>query len=109
MQMGIVSARHVDHVGLVVPDLNAAIHFFGAHDSLGAQQNARTMDFHANDVGFVPAMAGHCIENIGEEDLVFLELFALPGLEEISLNNWLRSMPVQVAAAHTTFHRKRSS
>jgi oxalate decarboxylase len=28
------------------------------------------MDFHANDVGFVPAMAGHCIENIGEEDLV---------------------------------------
>jgi oxalate decarboxylase len=67
----------------------------------GAQQNARTMDFHANDVGFVPAMAGHCIENIGEEDLVFLELFAFPDFEEISLNNWLRSMPVQVAAAHT--------
>ena len=67
----------------------------------GAQQNARTMDFHANDVGFVPAMAGHCIENIGEENLVFLELFAFPYFEEISLNNWLRSMPVQVAAAHT--------
>jgi oxalate decarboxylase len=47
----------------------------------GAQQNARTMNFRANDVGFVPAMAGHCIENIGEEDLVFLELFAFPTLK----------------------------
>jgi oxalate decarboxylase len=44
---------------------------------------------------------GHCIENIGEEDLVFLELFAFPDFEDISLNNWLRSMPVQVAVAHT--------
>jgi oxalate decarboxylase/phosphoglucose isomerase-like protein (cupin superfamily) len=40
------------------------------------------------------AIAGHCIENIGAEDLVFVELFALPDFEEISLNNWLRSMPV---------------
>ena len=68
---------------------------------VNAEGKARTMDFNANDVGFVPAMAGHCIENIGEEDLVFLELFAFPDFEEISLNNWLRSMPVQVAAAHT--------
>ncbi len=36
---------------------------------------ARTMDFKANDVGFVPAVAGHFIENIGNEDLVFLETF----------------------------------
>ena len=34
MQMGIVSARHVDHVGLVVPDLDAAIDFF--EQALGA-------------------------------------------------------------------------
>jgi hypothetical protein len=39
--------------------------------------------------------------NIGEDDLLFLELFAFPGFEEISLNSWLRSMPVQVAVAHT--------
>ena len=59
------------------------------------------MDFNANDVGFVPAMAGHFIENTGDEDLVFLEMFANPEFKEISLNNWLRSLPVQVAAAHT--------
>ena len=66
-----------------------------------AEENARTVDFNANDVGFVPAMAGHYIENTGTEDLVFLEMFAAPEYQEVSLNNWLRSLPVQVAAAHT--------
>lgn len=36
---------------------------------------ARTMDFKANDVGYVPAMAGHYIENTGDTDLVVLEMF----------------------------------
>jgi oxalate decarboxylase len=43
-----------------------------------AEENARTVDFNANDVGFVPAMAGHYVENTGTEDLVFLEMFAAP-------------------------------
>ena len=67
----------------------------------GAEENARTMDFSANDVGYVPAMAGHYIENTGDEDLIFLEMFTASEFQEISLNNWLRSMPTQVAAAHT--------
>jgi len=29
------------------------------------------MDFNANDVGFVPAVAGHYVENTGNTDLVF--------------------------------------
>ncbi len=66
-----------------------------------AQQDARTMDFRPNDVGFVPRMAGHYIENTGTEDLVFLELFAAGDFQEVSLNKWLRSLPVQVAMAHT--------
>src|SRR6201993_2791351 len=36
---------------------------------------ARTMDFHTNDVGFVPAVAGHYIENTGDTDVLFLEMF----------------------------------
>lgn len=32
---------------------------------------ARTMDFNANDVGFVPRVAAHYIENTGDSDLVF--------------------------------------
>ncbi len=34
MSKGIVSARHVDHVGITVPELNAAIQFF--ENALGA-------------------------------------------------------------------------
>ncbi len=66
-----------------------------------AQSAARTMDFNANDVGFVPKMAGHYVENTGTEDLVFLEMFVAPEVQEISLNQWLRALPAQVAMAHT--------
>ena len=61
---------------------------------------ARTMDFRANDVGYAPSMAGHCIENIGAEDLVFLELFAAPEFQDISLNQWIARMPDKMAQAH---------
>ena len=61
---------------------------------------ARTMDFHANDVGFVPAVAGHYIENTGNTDVVFLEMFKSPNFVDISLNNWIRRMPPEMATAH---------
>jgi oxalate decarboxylase len=64
------------------------------------------MDFNANDVGFVSNMAGHYIQNTGDEDLVFLELFVAPEFQEISLNKWLRALPQQAAMAHT--HLKRA-
>jgi oxalate decarboxylase len=61
---------------------------------------ARTVDFNANDVGYVPSMAGHCIENTGSEDLVFLEMFKSPRFEDISLNEWIARMPDGMAQAH---------
>jgi oxalate decarboxylase len=33
---------------------------------------ARTMDFNAIDVGFVPRVATHAIENTGDTDCIFL-------------------------------------
>ena len=65
------------------------------------QEAARTMDFSSNDVGFVQNMAGHYIENTGDEDLVFLELFVAPEFRDISLNRWLRALPEQVVMDHT--------
>jgi oxalate decarboxylase len=62
---------------------------------------ARTMDFNANDVGYVPAVAGHYIENTGTEDLIFLELFKADTFQDFSLNNWLRRLPTQMVKAHT--------
>jgi oxalate decarboxylase len=61
---------------------------------------ARTMDFNANDVGFVPRIAGHYIENTGDTDLQVLEVFATGDFQEISLNNWIRRMPPEMATAH---------
>ena len=61
---------------------------------------ARTMDFNANDVGFVPRVAGHYIENTGNTDLIFLEMFRAPQFIDVSLNNWLRHLPPEAVTAH---------
>ena len=70
------------------------------------KEKARTMDFSANDVGFVSTMAGHYIENTGDEDLIFLELFVTPEFRDISLNRWLRALPQQAVMAHTNLTRE---
>jgi oxalate decarboxylase len=62
------------------------------------------MDFNANDVGYVPAVAGHYVENTGTEDLIFLELFKADTFQDISLNNWLRRLPTQMVKAHTNLN-----
>ena len=63
-------------------------------------EGARTMDFNANDVGFVPAVAGHYVENLGNEDLVFLETFKASEYMNFSLNNWLRRLPPEMVISH---------
>ena len=65
-----------------------------------AESKARTQDYHANDVGYVPSMAGHYIENTGTEDLVFLEMFRAPRFQDFSLNEWIRRIPPEMAQAH---------
>ncbi len=67
---------------------------------VGTEGKARTMDFNANDVGLVPSMAGHYIENTGTEDLVFLEMFKAPKYQAVSLNQWIARMPDKMAVAH---------
>jgi oxalate decarboxylase len=62
--------------------------------------NARTVDFNANDVGYVPSNAPHYVENTGDTDLVFLETFATEGFMDISLNQWLRRVPSEMLKAH---------
>jgi oxalate decarboxylase len=67
--------------------------------------NARTVDFHANDVGYVPSNAGHYIENTGNTDVVFLEMFASEIVEDVSLNQWLRRTPAEIVQAHLDFDK----
>jgi oxalate decarboxylase len=65
-----------------------------------AEGKARTMDFNTNDVGLVPTMAGHYIENTGTEDVIFLEMFKTDKYLDISVNEWIARMPDKMAIAH---------
>ncbi|HTC64590.1 MAG TPA: cupin domain-containing protein [Candidatus Saccharimonadales bacterium] len=61
---------------------------------------ARTMDFNPNDVGFVPRVATHYIENTGNTDVMFLEMFKSDRFVDVSLNNWLRRLPPETVSSH---------
>jgi oxalate decarboxylase len=61
---------------------------------------ARTQDFTAGDVGYVPQTLGHYIENIGETDLIFLEMFKAPRYQDLSFNDWITHLPPELVTAH---------
>jgi oxalate decarboxylase len=68
--------------------------------------NARTMDFNSNDVGYVPSNAPHYVENTGDTDLVVLELFAADEFVDVSLNQWLRRVPSEMLRAHLNIDKE---
>jgi oxalate decarboxylase len=68
--------------------------------------NARTMDFNANDVGYVPSNAPHYIENTGDTDLILLETLATAEFSDISLNQWLRRVPSEMLKAHLNIDKE---
>jgi oxalate decarboxylase len=65
-----------------------------------ASGQARTFDFQAGDVGFVPFAMGHYIENTGTATLRFLEIFKSSYYADVSLNQWLALTPPELVKAH---------
>lgn len=61
---------------------------------------ARTMDFQAGDVGYVEKTLLHYIENTGDADLVFLEMFKSSFYQDLSLSEWLAHTPPELVMAH---------
>lgn len=61
---------------------------------------ARTFDYQAGDVGYVPFAMGHYVENTGDEPLVFLELFRSPYFADISLNQWMALTTPKLVQQH---------
>jgi oxalate decarboxylase len=61
---------------------------------------ARPMDFEAGDVGYVQQALAHYIENTGNEDLRFLEMFKASRYEDLSLSEWLSHTPPELVMAH---------
>lgn len=66
-------------------------------------QNIRTKDFKAGDVGYIPRSMGHYIENTGNTDLVFLEMFRSSYYSAISFSQWLSHLPPELVKAHFNF------
>lgn len=54
---------------------------------------ARTFDYRAGDVGYVPFAYGHYIQNTGDKPLWFLEMFKSDRFVDISLNQWMALVP----------------
>jgi len=65
-----------------------------------AENNARTFNFQAGDVGSVPFAMGHYIENIGTTTLRFLEIFRSDHYADVSLAQWLAFTPYELVRAH---------
>jgi oxalate decarboxylase len=66
---------------------------------------ARTMDFQAGDVGYVEKTLLHYIENTGDTDLVFLEMFKSSYYQDLSLSEWLAHTPPELVMAHLRVDR----
>lgn len=57
---------------------------------------ARTFNYRAGDVGYVPVGNFHYVQNIGKEKLIFLEIFNSKHFADISLAQWMAMTPREV-------------
>ncbi|GAA3405798.1 oxalate decarboxylase family bicupin [Paenibacillus hodogayensis] len=62
--------------------------------------SARTFDYRAGDVGYVPFAFGHYIQNTGTQSLWFLEMFKSNRFEDVSLNQWLALTPHELVESN---------
>jgi oxalate decarboxylase len=65
-----------------------------------AAGKARTFDFSAGDVGYVPFAMGHYVENTGDEPLRFLEMFRSDRFADVSLRQWMALTPPALVQPH---------
>jgi oxalate decarboxylase len=74
--------------------------FIGAGSGTLLALAAMRAVFNAGDVGYVQRTFGHYIENTGNEDLIFLEMFKAPRFEDLSLAQWVSHIPPQLLKDH---------
>jgi len=65
-----------------------------------AGPKAATTNFNPGDIGYIKRSLGHYIKNVGDTDLVFLEIFNSASYQNISLSDWLTHTPPALVAAH---------
>lgn len=57
---------------------------------------AMTADFDAGDVGYVRKGLGHYVQNVGNTDLIMVEVFKADHFAEVSLSDWLAHTPPEM-------------
>ena len=57
---------------------------------------ARTFNYRAGDVGYVPVGGFHYVQNTGKEKLIYLEVFNSNHYSDISLAQWMVNTPREV-------------
>jgi oxalate decarboxylase len=63
------------------------------------------MDFQAGDVGYIQKTLPHYIENTGNTDLKFLEMFKSSFYQDLALSEWLTHTPPELVMAHLDIDR----
>ncbi len=66
----------------------------------------RTFNYQAGDVGYIPHAMGHYVENLGDEPLVFLELFRSPRFMDVSLSQWMALSSPKMVQEHLNLDAK---
>ncbi len=61
---------------------------------------ARTFDFRAGDVGYIPFAMGHYVQNTGTTTLRFIEVFRSSYYADVSLKQWMALTPPDLLQAH---------
>ena len=71
-----------------------------------ASGQARTFDYQAGDVGYVPFAMGHYVENTGTTTLRFLEMFKSSYYADVSLTQWMALTPPELLNVHLRLDRQ---
>jgi oxalate decarboxylase len=66
---------------------------------------ARTMDFEEGDVGYVQKTLPHYVQNTGNGEMMFLEMFNSSFFQDLSLNEWLTHAPPELVMQHLNIDR----
>ena len=74
--------------------------------AFAASGRARTFDFRAGDVGFVPFAIGHYVGNTGATPMRFLEIFKSNYFTDVSLDQWMALTPPELVEAHLKLDRQ---
>ena len=61
-----------------------------------APEASRTFDFSAGDVAYIPVVQSHYIENVGDDDIVVLEVLQSDKFRDISFSQWIALTPKQI-------------